>query len=148
MLFAGLLDVMLDFPEEITLLEEGRFPPPPVAPQPPSPPQTLGGQTAALIASGIRKSVNLLKPTPVPQLTSSSLTAQAIKIPAVLITGGGRRVEFKVIKLKHTLRTRSIMLFASFNSFEATGSFTIPYRALAANIPQPVTGCLHVKIDK
>ena len=28
------------------------------------------------------------------------------------------------------------------------GSFSIPYRAVAANIPQPVIGHLHVKIEK
>jgi rRNA-processing protein FCF1 len=144
------VDVMLEFPECVTLLTEGSFPPVPVEPHPPAPPQTLGMQTAGLIARGVRKSVSLLKPkpTPVPQLSSGYLSARATTIPSVVLSADKRRAEFKVPKLKHTLRARCVTLYALFNSFEVAGSFTIPYRAVAANIPQPVTGCLHVKIEK
>jgi rRNA-processing protein FCF1 len=144
------VDVTLEFPEGVTLLTEGSFPPVPVEPHPPSPPQTLGMQTGALIAKGVRKSVSLLKPksAPAPQLTSGHLSPQATTTPSVTPSANNRRVEFKVPKLKHTLRARCVTLYAFLNSFEAAGSFTILYRAVAANIPQPVTGCLHVKIEK
>lgn len=144
------VDVTLEFPEGVTLLTEGSFPPMPVEPHPPTPPQTLGMMTGALIAKGVRKSVSLLKPKPgpVPQLSPGHLSARATMIPSIVLSADRRRAEFKVPKLKHTLRTRCVTLYAFLNSFEAAGSFTIPYRAVAANIPQPVTGCLHVKIEK
>lgn len=142
------IDVALDFPEGVTLLAEGSLPPPPVEPLPPSPPQTFGVQTGELIADGLRKLVNLIKPRRSQQLAASALSARAIRTPDVQIMAGGRRAEFKVLKLKHTQRTRAVTLYALFSSFDVAGSFTIPYRAVAANVPQPVTGCLHVKVEK
>lgn len=144
------IDVTLEFPEGVILMTEGSFPPVPVEPPPPSPPQTLGMQTGALIVKGVRKSVSLLKPkpAPAPQLTPGHMSARATMTPSVALSADKRRVEFKIPKLKHTLRSRCVTLYALLNSFEAAGSFTIPYRAVAANIPEPVTGCLHVKIEK
>jgi hypothetical protein len=56
-------------------------------------------------------------------------------------------IQFHVGELKHTLQAEFDTLFVLFYSWDSAKSFTIPYRLLAANVPEPVTDELHVIVE-
>jgi hypothetical protein len=68
--------------------------------------------------------------------------------PPTIRKTGSYEVEFYVERIKHKLQQESDPLYILFESFEAAQSFKIDYRLLAANIPEEVTGQLHVVIEK
>jgi len=57
-------------------------------------------------------------------------------------------VDFFVPRVKHNCREGSKPLHIIFESFETAKSFQIDYKLLADNVPEPVTGKLHVIINK
>ena len=56
-------------------------------------------------------------------------------------------VHFHVRELKHNVQQEFDPLFLLFDSWDTAKSFTVEYRLLAANVPLPVTGNLHVIVD-
>jgi hypothetical protein len=56
------------------------------------------------------------------------------------------QVDFSVKKLKHTLSEELPPIWIRFRSFKEVRPFGISYRILAANLPKPVEGSLHVKV--
>jgi len=56
-------------------------------------------------------------------------------------------VGFSVRKIKHGLVEVLDSLYAVFESRESARSFTIDYRLLADNLPDPVEGHLHVIVE-
>jgi rRNA-processing protein FCF1 len=142
------VDVMLDFPAGITVRAEGDVSSPPEPPQPPEPPRSLGGKAFGYLAKKLRGLAIPPAVAALPPAQPQLLPATALASPTMLISLGGRRVEFKVLRLKHTLRARVVSFNATFDSFEAASSFKLPYRIVAANVPRPVTGCLNVQVNK
>ena len=57
-------------------------------------------------------------------------------------------VNFHVARIKHKTHESCPTLYAIFDSFDSARSFHTDYRILAANVPQEITGQLHVIIQK
>lgn len=57
-------------------------------------------------------------------------------------------VEYKITKLKHNSAESFDPLIITFDSNETINSFRIGYKINAANVPKPVSGSLHVILDK
>jgi hypothetical protein len=57
-------------------------------------------------------------------------------------------VEYYRKSLKHFQSDKLAGLVVTFDSFESAAGFTIYYRLIVSNIPQPVTGQLNVKVQK
>jgi len=49
---------------------------------------------------------------------------------------------------KHNLIANLGPLYVVFDSYEVAGSFSIAYEIVAANIPKPVPGTLHIIVQK
>jgi hypothetical protein len=142
------VDVMLDFPDGITVRAEGDVSSPPSPPQPPEPPRSLGGKAFGYLAKKLRGLASPPAIAALPPAQPQLLPATPLANQMMQISLDGRRVEFKVSRLKHTLRAQAVSFNATFDSFEGASSFTLPYRIVAANVPRPVTGCLNVQVNK
>lgn len=138
---AGDIDVFMHFPNGFTLWKLSDLPNKPKEPQPPSQP----------VPRTRKDRLNLMMP---------SLTAPTLSQLAPLINSQNRTqpnvssldihrsnsydVKLHVRKLKqNTLESFNPMIII-FDSFDQVSSFQIDYQIIAANVPKPVTGELHV----
>jgi hypothetical protein len=104
----------------------------PVPPEPPQPHDPLGH----------------LHATRLPDLDYDELVARDTETYGPAITGQNPvTVEYRHSRVTHHVPVDLEKLFFRFNSNEAIRSFTIQYRLIAANIPEPHNGTLHVKVS-
>ncbi|MHC5862476.1 hypothetical protein, partial [Nostoc sp.] len=57
-------------------------------------------------------------------------------------------VELHVRKLKQNTSESFDRMIVTFDSFEHASSFRIDYQIIAANVPKPLIGSLHVIVDR
>lgn len=139
------IDVYIHFPDGFKLLEGQDLPPSPQSPPPPTPPMTE-----------LEKMSEFLNEKLVYDLPSlgriSNHIAPSVPPPNVLGPNikrtGSYDVHFHIQRVKHNMLIPFNPLFIIFDSFDAARSFTIEYEILAANLPDKVTGNLHVVIEK
>ncbi len=81
------------------------------------------------------------------RIPDTVLPPQNVSAPNIRNTGS-YNVDFHIQRLKHKLQEPTDPLYVIFESFESARSFNIDYRLLAANIPNEVTGQLHIIIEK
>lgn len=137
------IDVFLHFPDGFTIMDQHSYPKSPEIPDPPSEPTTqLQRMTSMIRTPYLLPPLGLRGYTPDVISASRSVSAHSIR------KTGSYEVEFYVDRLKHKLREAADPLYISFESFESAQSFTIDYRLLAANIPEEISGQLHVVINK
>ena len=136
------VDVMLHFPDGLDVVDHESFPSIPEAPNPPSRPKTLMQQfTESLPILPTHLSPNF-------GLIQSSLTVgRNVSLPTIRKVGS-HQVEFNVRQVKHKSSEAAHPLYVVFESYDQGHSFHIEYRLLAANTPEPVTGELHVIVEK
>ncbi|MCS3615881.1 PIN domain-containing protein [Salinibacter ruber] len=123
------IDIQMHFPDGF-LLTDSKLEPPP-EPSPPRPPQSLG--------AGIQDLHSVVNPTPTPNLSSPS----NVSSPDITETNS-YEVEVHVGKIKHTVEESLDPLYVVFESYEAVNPFSFEYQIVAGNVPNPVTGTLHV----
>ena len=70
-----------------------------------------------------------------------------VSVPQIRKTNS-YEVKIPVRQLKHNLIEAFGLLYVVFASYEAAGSFSIAYAIVAANIPKPVLGKLHIIVNK
>jgi hypothetical protein len=135
------IDVFLHFPDGFEIMDKHGFPKTPELPNPPDEPKTQMQRMISMI-----KTSEYFSPIMgyIPDVISAS---RNVSVPTIRKTGS-YEVEFYVERIKHKLQEAADPLYISFESFEAAQSFKIDYRLLAANIPEEVTGQLHVVINK
>jgi hypothetical protein len=135
------VDVFLHFPDGFEIMDKHSYPKIPELPNPPDEPKTQMQQVLSMI-----RTPEYFSPIMghIPDVISASRNVSA---PTIRKTGS-YEVEFYVERIKHKLQEAADPLYISFESFEAAQSFKIDYRLLAANIPEEVTGQLHVVINK
>lgn len=136
------VDVFLHFPNGFKLTDEQGFPNAPETPEPPVKPRT---QRERLLETMSGTLVSM--PPMMSRIPGAVLPPQNISAPNVRNTGS-YDVDFHIQRLKHKLQEPADPLYVIFESFENARSFKIDYRLLAANIPNEVTGHLHVIIEK
>ena len=136
------VDVFMHFPDGFNLINEQDFPEPLKPPQPPSKPKTQMQKLTESISG--------------PRMAAPALTSyipESISPPPNVSAPTIRRansydVSFYVQRIKHKLQEPVDALYVAFESFESAQSFHIDYRMLAANVPNEVTGKLHIIMRK
>ncbi|MDJ0662678.1 MAG: hypothetical protein QNJ42_24815 [Crocosphaera sp.] len=136
------IDVYMHFPDGFTLDKLDNFPNKPQKPQPPSEPvpRTMSERmNDRLLLNLSSLSIPSLPPIKDSQnRTPSNISSVDIR------RSNSYNVTLHVGKLKqHTLETIDEMTI-TFNSIDQVSSFSIDYQLIAANIPNPVYGKLHV----
>jgi len=135
---ASQIDVMLTFPDDVFLMEKGQLPKRPEAPKAPRKP---AGSFKDLMNPGLDVfsqpflAHNLYRPTPL------AVDGEAD------IDGGGHKVGFEISKLKHLFDFTLKGCFFQFPSREAVRSFQVQYHVSAAELPEAITGALHIVVD-
>ena len=131
------VDIILEFPPDLSLMAEEDVPSEPEEPVPPKHPRGVAQQIGGL--------------TDV--LTSLETTVGAE--PIDLNTSGpdfdntcSAGAEYHLQVVKHNRPEALPPVFASFETVEATHSFRFSYEIHAANVPQPTTGKLNVRVEK
>jgi hypothetical protein len=136
------IDIYMHFPDGFRLLNEDELPDRPETPDLPEEPMTALQRIANHSLSPVLSSSMFnYRPDVLPMLPSNVSSPRIKRVNSY-------EVHVHVQKLKHNLQELLDPLFVVFESFENAKSFTIDYRILAANIPQEVTGNLHVVIQK
>jgi hypothetical protein len=135
------IDVFLHFPDGFEILDEQSYPKPIDPPTPPDEPKTQMQRMISMV-----RTPEIFSPI-MGRIPDGILSSKNVSSPAIKKTGS-YEVEFYVERIKHKLQQEADPLYILFESFEAARSFKINYRLLAANIPNEVTGQLHVVIEK
>jgi len=135
------VDVFLHFPNGFEIMDKESFPNPPEPPDPPDEPKTQ-----------MQRMISMIRPpeyfSPIMgHIPDGILASRNVSAPTIRKTGS-YEVEFYAKRIKHKLQEATDPLYVLFQSFEAARSFRIDYRLLAANIPEEVTGQLHVVVNK
>lgn len=136
------VDVLLHFPNGFEIMDTQNFP---GEPKPPDPPDTPRTQMQRMIEA--TRMPTEYFPSIISNIPNGILAPRNISTPNIKKTGS-YDVEFNIQRIKHKLQETFDPLYILFDSFEAVQSFQINYRLLAANIPEEVTGRLHVIIEK
>jgi hypothetical protein len=142
------IDVFLFFPDGFRLAREENLPKVSTPPQPPSKPRTQMEKMLGSI-TGVDWMLQSIVPEPphLRGLFESIGPPPNVSAPDIRQTNS-YEVEVHVQKVKHNLHEEFDPLYILFRSYESAQSFHIDYRILAANVPQEVTGKLHVVIEK
>jgi hypothetical protein len=137
------IDIFMYFPDGLILRSE--FPKGPKPPAKPEPPKT----TAEMIASfrNMNYSPDLFGGILVPPRFNRIPMPDVPKGPFIKKTNS-YEVKYHVPKLKHGLQTELDPVYVIFPSMDAAHSFNINYSILAANVPEEVTGQIHIIVDK
>jgi hypothetical protein len=136
------VDVFMHFPDGFRLTDEEGFPKPPRPPKPPEKPRTRLEKQYDSITGSLLHRPDLTLPVVAPIGPAPNVSAPTIK------KTNGYDVGFHVQRLKHKLQEPAESLYVIFDSFETVESFHIDYEILAANVPDEVTGQLHVVVEK
>ena len=138
------IDVHLHFPDGFELydfetlpIEIPEEPKPPQKPQP----QTMSDRMQVVLPT---RSIDMSSLTPPPSLTSISPPSN-VSSPNIQ-RSNSYDVTLHVQSLKHGMSEEVEPMIVVFDSIEAISSFKIEYRLMAANLPRPVTGALHVVV--
>jgi hypothetical protein len=131
------VDVELHFPDGLSILDESSEETPPREPDPPATPEDrwMSGfrLTRDLVLPDISSRISALHPQALPNARLKGIK----KTNSYLVT-------LNVKRLKHTLTEELPSVRFRFDSFESVRPFGIEYRIVAANLPVPVVGNLHV----
>lgn len=136
------VDVFLHFPDGFKLTDEQGFPKPPGPPEPPAKPRTRMQQLLETMSWPLVSMPPLASYMPHPVLPPPNVSTPNIRQTS------SYDVDFHVQRIKHKLQESAEPLYIVFETFESAQSFQISYRILAANLPDEVTGKLHVIISK
>lgn len=136
------IDVFMHFPDGFQLTDEQGFPESPRPPKPPAEPKTQMQKLYESISRPLVGVPSLASYMPDPILPPSNVSASSIK------KADSYDVDFHIQRVKHNLQESTEPLYVVFESFESAQSFHIDYRILAANVPNEVSGQLHVVIEK
>lgn len=136
------IDVILHFPDGFRLTDAEGYPNSPSPPEPPREPRTQMQKMTESISVPLldMKSINY-------HIPDTIIAPQNVSSPIIKRTNS-YEVSFHVQRLKHKLQEPTEPLYVIFDSFESAQSFHIDYQILAANVPNEVTGQLHVEIKK
>lgn len=133
------VDVFLDVPSHVLLYREDTLPTEPDQPKAPDRPTdflTYYARSNLAIPpmySSFGPPVVMNRPTP------------NVHPPEVDVAG--HRASIHVERVKHGLSLGLGDLYVAFASDDEQRSFQVAYRVCAANLPQPLTGTLHVKVE-
>jgi hypothetical protein len=139
------IDVFMHFPDGFILRKLADFPERPKELEPPSPPvprtrkDRLSLMTPSLAISAL--------PQIAPFLNSQPRVQPNLSSPDIR-RSNSYDVELHVRKLKQNISESFDPMIITFDSFEHASSFQINYRIIAANVPKPITGVLHVIVER
>jgi hypothetical protein len=136
------IDVFMRFPGGLRVTTGEDYPSGPTPPAPPSKPKTFAEALAGL---GIIRDFAL--PSLERQLPELVTGPRNVSAP-IITQGESYDVEVHVERAKHGLQQALDPLYVIFDSYEGASSFHINYRILAADVPEPVEGQLHVIVEK
>ena len=137
------VDVFMHFPDGFLLMNKRDFPEPT---EPPKPPEKLRTQIQKLMESFSKPLISV--PSLHPHISAQIRPPSNVSVINIKRTSS-YDVDFHVQRIKHKLQEPADEpLYVVFQSFEGAQSFQIDYRILAANIPNELTGQLHVIIEK
>lgn len=136
------IDVFMHFPDGFRLTDEEGFPKSPRPPEPPRKPRTQMQKLYESISGPLVSMPSLTPYMPDPILPAPNVSAPIIK------QTNSYDVSFHVQRVKHKLQEPCEPLYVIFESFEGAQSFHIDYQILAANVPNEVTGQLHIVVEK
>lgn len=139
------IDVLMFFPDGFKLLDESKYPEPPTPPQPPSKPLTTMQKLSNI--SGLPYVALAPFHSNIPDIIESTLPALNVSSPNIKHRNS-YDVDFHVKKVKHNLPEKVKSMCVALESFDHARSFHIDYNMLADNVPNEVTGQLHVIIQK
>jgi hypothetical protein len=136
------IDIFLHFPNGFSLLAEHELPKEPKAPKPPARPRTMVEQMADPgFGRTILGSYNLA-----PRIPDYNVPTQRnVSHPSIRRTNS-YDVDIGITRAKHGLPEPLESMYVVFDSFQDAVSFKIEYSIHAENLPEPVTGELHVVV--
>lgn len=132
------IDIWIHFPDGFTMVSINDFPKKPKPPKEPYKPKNRWDMPNYI--PGID---SMLPSTSLPP----SMPDLNFNPPDIRKTNS-YEVEYYRKSLKHFQSDKLDGLVLTFDSFESAAGFTIDYRLIVSNIPQPVTGQLNVKVNK
>jgi hypothetical protein len=140
------IDVFMHFPDGFILRKLANFPEKPQELEPPSQPvpRTRKDRLSLLITPSLAISA---LPQIAPFLNSQSRVQPNVSSPNIR-RSNSYDVELHVRKLKQNMSEPFDRMIITFDSFEQASSFRIDYRIVAANVPKPITGALHVIVER
>jgi hypothetical protein len=133
---------MLHFPDGFDVMDGATFPTIPQPPTPPSGPMTPMQRFTELqhiLPTHLSPNFGFIQP--------SLAVGRNVSLPTIRKVGS-HQVEFNVRQVKHKSSEAADPLYVVFESYDQGHSFHVEYRLLAANTPEPVTGKLHVIVEK
>lgn len=139
------IDVSMHFPDGFILRELADFPEKPKELEPPSRPvprtrkDRLSLMTPSLAIPAL--------PQIAPFLNSQPRVQPNVSSPDIR-RSNSYDVKLHVSKLKQNMSEHFDRMLITFDSFEHASSFRIDYRIVAENIPKPITGALHVILER
>lgn len=134
------LDIFFNFPNGFEVFEEDEFPPKPEEPAVPDEPMTPMAKTMRNMLfphSSLIPRLGPLAQGPPPNVSK----------PRIRETNS-YEVKFHVNKLKHGMAVGLDPLYLVFPSFDRMSSFQVEYIIYAANVPEAITGQLHVVLER
>jgi hypothetical protein len=139
------IDIYLHLPDGLTIAEDVEslmtIPNEPRAPV--GPRSTMQEQAEQALASIKLTNIAHLR---MPDFSHIDAIGANVSSPTIRRTNSFE-VQLNVQQLKHTLEIEFDPLFVLFDSWETTKSIAIRYRILAANVPTPIRGDLHVAVQ-
>jgi hypothetical protein len=132
------IDLFLHFPDGLALYTEQDLPRLPPEPTPPKKPEGRFASLSPFLADLSSMSVTM----PTPDISPRNVSAPVIR------RTDSFEVNIHVKQLKHNLMQPLGALYVVFDNYEGAGSFGIDWDMVAANLPKPPTGTLHVIIEK
>lgn len=133
------IDVFMHFPDGFDLYDEDTKPQTPERPDPPTSPRNRSEMMYPL--SNFRDWSHLPRTTPYVPIQGNVSSPEIKK-------SNSYEVSYEVQSLKQHMDEPCEPLYVSFNSFESVKSFGIEYRINAADLPDEVTGTLHVVVAR
>jgi hypothetical protein len=138
------IEILMYFPGGLEVTDAEHRAQEPRPPQPPRRPRTR----IELLSEQTRMPWSMLAPlAPHRYAPEAAFQAPNVSPPTIRRTSS-YEVEVHVDKVKHGLRESFDPLYVVFESYEGARSFHIDYQVLASNVPQQITGQLHVVIEK
>lgn len=137
------IDILLHFPDGFNLIDEKEFLQSPAPPTPPVLPETIMEKLGKFNTEMYGLSSYMISPPNIPNLQPPNVSS-----PNIRRTTNSYGVEIEVRRLKHKFRVQFDPLYVVFESFNDANSFQVDYQILAANLPNEVSGKLHVVIQK
>jgi hypothetical protein len=135
------IDIFLHFPDGFELFNDRDLPRMPEEPKPPRPPKTRWEGTADKLAS-LTSGTTLFGTAATLPMVPRNVSSPVIR------RSNSYEVNVHVKQLKHMLQESLDSLHLVFKSYERASSFGFDYRIIAANVPQPVVGELHLIVNR